>query len=141
VDDAIRLRLDGRTHEIAVPGAPEIVEHLLLKQVLNIHSTLVMGRLGRYEDNLMTWVAPTNGKLIDRAVRNVRHLLAHAGHPDPGYEPIVHRLFAEMERTLPGESVVLRTFRALAQAQAVRRAVSPASRSGTSGNERSRDPR
>ena len=36
-------------------GAPPLFQHLLLKQLLNIHSTLVMGRLGRYKGNLMTW--------------------------------------------------------------------------------------
>ena len=114
--ESIVLELSGRTHAVAVPGADPLVEHLLLKQMLNIHSTLVMGRLGRYEGNLMTWVAPTNGKLVDRAVRHVRHLLTHTGHADLAYEQIVYRLFAEMERAEPGESVVLRTFRALALA-------------------------
>ncbi|MCZ6747313.1 MAG: hypothetical protein O7C74_08885, partial [Acidobacteria bacterium] len=81
--------------------------------ILNIHSTLVMGRLGRYESNLMTWVSPTNGKLVDRAVRYVQHLLADAGQADRTYESIVRRLFAEMEASEPGESVVLRTYRSL----------------------------
>jgi len=113
VGDAIRLGLEDRRQDVRIAGAPELLQHLLLKLLLNIHSTLVMGRLGRYEDNLMTWVAPTNGKLVDRAARHVRHLLAHAGHPQWSYEQVVLRLFAEMERAEPGESVVLRTFRAL----------------------------
>ena len=45
--DAIELRLGDRTHAVPVGGAPELIEHLLLKQLLNLHSTLVMGRLGR----------------------------------------------------------------------------------------------
>ena len=61
----------------------------------------------------MTWVTPTNRKLIDRATRYVRHLLADAGRPDATYEEVVHRLFAEMQTTPPGESVVLGTFRSL----------------------------
>ncbi len=40
-----------------------------------MHSTLVMGRLGRFEGNLMTWVYPSNGKLIDRAARYTEILL------------------------------------------------------------------
>ena len=63
----IRLRLGRRAHDVAVDGMPELFQHLLLKQMLNIHSTLVMGRLGRYQNNLMTWVTPSNGKLVDRA--------------------------------------------------------------------------
>ncbi len=81
--------------------------------MLNIHSTLVMGRLGRYENNLMTWVSPTNGKLVDRAIRYVRQLLANAGRTDQGHETIVRQLFAEMERLEPGDSVVLSTYRSL----------------------------
>ena len=81
--------------------------------MLNIHSTVVMGRLGRYKNNLMTWVSPTNCKLVDRATRYVRLLLAGAGQADRSYEEIVRRLFAEMHVTEPGESVVLRTYRSL----------------------------
>ena len=52
-------------------------------------------------------------KLVDRAARCVKHLLANAGRPERPYEEIVRRLFAEMDLTRPGESVVLRTFRSL----------------------------
>ena len=100
-------------HDLPLDDAPPLFQHLLLKQLLNIHSTLVMGRLGRYEGNLMTWVTPTNRKLIDRATRYVRHLLVDAGRLGATYEKVVHRLFAEMQTTPPGESVVLRTFRSL----------------------------
>jgi N-acetylmuramic acid 6-phosphate etherase len=109
----IELRLGTLVHEVETDGAHELLRHLLLKQMLNIHSTLVMGRLGRYENNLMTWVTPTNGKLVDRAARYVTHLLTHAGRVSPGYEDVVHRLFAELDRCPPGESVVLRTYRSL----------------------------
>jgi N-acetylmuramic acid 6-phosphate etherase len=88
-------------------------QHLLLKQMLNIHSTLVMGRLGRYRNNLMTWVSPTNHKLVDRAARYVGHLLAESGRPDVTYETIVRRIFAELNRVPAGESVVLATVRSL----------------------------
>jgi N-acetylmuramic acid 6-phosphate etherase len=112
-DDAVAFRLGELVHDLPLDGAPPLFQHLLLKQLLNIHSTLVMGRLGRYEGNLMTWVTPTNRKLIDRATRYVRHLLADAGRPGATYEEVVHQLFGEMQTTPPGESVVLRTFRSL----------------------------
>lgn len=111
--DAVAFRLDGLAHDLPLDGAPPLFQHLLLKQLLNIHSTLVMGRLGRYEGNLMTWVTPSNRKLIDRATRYVRHLLNNAGRLGVTYEHVVHTLFEEMQATPPGESVVLRTFRAL----------------------------
>jgi N-acetylmuramic acid 6-phosphate etherase len=111
--DAVTFRLAELVHDLPLDGAPALFQHLLLKQLLNIHSTLVMGRLGRYEGNLMTWVAPTNRKLIDRATRYVQHLLADAGRPGATYEQVVYRLFAEMQTTPPGESVVLGTFHSL----------------------------
>ena len=111
----IGFRLDGLAHNMAVNGLPDLFQHLLLKQVLNIHSTVVMGRLGRYESNIMTWVSPTNGKLVDRATRYVEHLLAGAGQAETRYEEIVRQLFAEMDVIEPGESVVLRTYRALSR--------------------------
>jgi N-acetylmuramic acid 6-phosphate etherase len=109
----IGLRLNGASHEVRANGLPELFRHLLLKQMLNIHSTVVMGRLGRYKSNLMTWVSPTNCKLVDRATRYVKLLLAGAGQAERSYEEIVRRLFAEMHVTEPGDSVVLRTYRSL----------------------------
>ena len=51
------------------PSWHPLERQTLLKMLLNQHSTLVMGRLGRYESNIMTWVSPNNGKLVDRAAR------------------------------------------------------------------------
>jgi N-acetylmuramic acid 6-phosphate etherase len=100
-------------HDVTANGLSELFQHLLLKQMLNIHSTVVMGRLGRYKNNLMTWVSPTNCKLVDRATRYVKQLLAGAGHTNQPYDEIVRRLFAEMDVAQPDESVVLRTYRSL----------------------------
>ncbi|RME15783.1 MAG: hypothetical protein D6797_05920 [Bdellovibrio sp.] len=84
--------------------------HLMLKMWLNIHSTLVMGRLGRYTNNIMTWVYPTNGKLIDRAARYVCWLLGD--FQQTHYEEAVRAVFKslqEKERQLSDkESVVLK---------------------------------
>jgi N-acetylmuramic acid 6-phosphate etherase len=110
--DAIRLELGDLGHDVSVGGLAPLKRHVLLKLLLNAHSTLVMGRLGRYEGNLMTWVTPTNGKLVDRAARCTGHLLRRSG-VDASYERIVEHLFVEMERAAPGESVVVRTWRAL----------------------------
>jgi N-acetylmuramic acid 6-phosphate etherase len=109
----IGFRLGGSAHDVEAERLPELFRHLLLKQMLNIHSTVVMGRLGRYKNNLMTWVSPTNCKLVDRATRYVKQLLAGAGRTNRRYEEIVRRLFAEMDASQPGESVVLRTYRSL----------------------------
>jgi N-acetylmuramic acid 6-phosphate etherase len=111
--DGIAFRLRGLEHHSRLNGSAELFQHLLLKQLLNVHSTLVMGRLGRYEGNLMTWVSPTNGKLVDRAARYVQHLLSRAGRSDRSYADVVRQLFADLDRTRPGDSVVLNSYRSL----------------------------
>ena len=86
-----------------------LVAHMLLKMLLNIHSTLVMGRLGRYKRNLMTWVYPTNGKLIDRATRYARTLL-HEDGIDVSYDDTVRALFEVKKQITGNDSVVLATY-------------------------------
>lgn len=107
-DHSLRLKLD--THELNIPthGATPLGLHLLLKTVLNIHSTLVMGKLNRYSGNIMTWVKPTNNKLIDRSARYIQHLLTDQGMTK-SYEQVLEQLFIEMEQLKEGESVVLKT--------------------------------
>jgi hypothetical protein len=61
-------------NKVEFPGYPlncRLSHHSLLKIVLNNISTLIMGRMGRYESNIMTYVKPTNYKLIDRSTRYV----------------------------------------------------------------------
>ena len=113
--EGIRFQLTNLDHRVAWNDLPDLFQHLLLKQMLNIHSTLVMGRLGRFKNNLMTWVLPTNGKLVDRATRYVRQLLASAGRTDQSYGGIVRQLFVELDSIDPVESVVLRTYLSLLQ--------------------------
>lgn len=99
------------------PDIPEFHAHLLLKMLINIHSTLVMGRLGRYLDNLMTYVKPSNNKLIDRSVRYVRLLAQRRTGKLPGYERVTRMLFEEREKLQPGEPIVLKTLAALGLGQ------------------------
>jgi N-acetylmuramic acid 6-phosphate etherase len=89
-----------------------LFEHTLLKMFLNMHSTLVMGRLGRYKRNLMTWVYPTNGKLIDRATRYAQTLLHEDGVAVP-YDDVVRKLFEMKAKVTANESIVLATYEAL----------------------------
>lgn len=100
--------LGGRELSFAVGGCSLLVEHTLLKIILNTHSTLLMGILGRYEDNLMVYVRPSNLKLIDRCIRTIRTLLERRG-AECGYEETARHLFAQMETTGDDEPIVLRT--------------------------------
>ncbi|MBK8203322.1 MAG: hypothetical protein IPK68_13690 [Bdellovibrionales bacterium] len=95
-------------------GKPlELFHHLQLKLLLNAHSTLVMGRLDRFRQNFMTWVTPTNGKLVDRAARYVTWLLEEDGIKLFTYEQIIQELFEQKEKLASGESVVLKTYSSL----------------------------
>jgi N-acetylmuramic acid 6-phosphate etherase len=80
--------------------------HMLLKMVLNIHSTLIMGRLKRFEGNLMTWVRTSNNKLIDRAIRYTEILLKQK-NVNKSYEEIAEALFEIKDKLKNNEPLVL----------------------------------
>lgn len=112
--DVMEWYFRGHLHLIA--GSDQLDSlgsNLLLKMLLNAHSTLVMGRLGRYEDNLMTYVSASNFKLIDRAARYIRLLLERRGARTCDYETVVRRLLAEKERLALNDAIVLKTVEAL----------------------------
>ncbi len=107
--DTLHWRLQNIERALIWPeNSFSLFEHTLLKMLLNIHSTLVMGRLGRYKGNMMTWVYPTNGKLIDRASRYVQTLLREEGF-DFSYEQAVSALFQMKTRVTGNQSIVLET--------------------------------
>jgi N-acetylmuramic acid 6-phosphate etherase len=93
---------------VSTDGLSLLNQHLLLKMLLNILSTLVMGKLGRYESNLMTYVTPSNNKLIDRAVRYVGILLERK-EISASYEQIVYALFEEIDSGIGTRSLVIDT--------------------------------
>jgi N-acetylmuramic acid 6-phosphate etherase len=116
--DEFQLALGLCHHSVNVRGLHPLFEHLFLKIALNMHSTLVMGRCGRFESNVMTWVRPSNKKLIDRAIRYVEYLLLHQNIPNFSYEDICYQLFEEAERMTPDQSVVLMTVESLKKRRA-----------------------
>jgi N-acetylmuramic acid 6-phosphate etherase len=111
--DSVSLALGQFTHRLALKNATSLCRHLVLKMLLNAHSTIVMGRLGRYDGNVMTWVKPSCNKLVDRAVRYAGLLLNRRGVVAP-YEQIAKALFETVERQPAGESVVHAVVRTLA---------------------------
>jgi N-acetylmuramic acid 6-phosphate etherase len=76
--------------------------------ILNIHSTLVMGRLGRYEGNIMTYVRASNNKLIDRAIRYIDLILKNK-NITLSYDDLAHILFEMIEKTPADHAIVLET--------------------------------
>lgn len=98
--------------------------NLVAKILLNTISTMVMGRMGRFESNIMIWVRPSNNKLIDRAIRYIAHLLTHQGQNghkiDLTYDDIAAALFSEMTHLNPNESIVLKTVESIAKQHLIR---------------------
>lgn len=88
-------------------GDDPLFNHLMVKMLLNAHSTLIMGLLGRYEGNVMTWVRPSNNKLIDRAARYIQQILKQK-NKTPSYEDVVLKIFQEIEIVNENEPVVMR---------------------------------
>ena len=113
----MRFELDRHRHSVNLRGVHPLFEHLFLKCALNMHSLLVMGRLGRFESNVMTWVKPSNKKLIDRSIRYVEYLLQHQGIQDVSYAEICYELFEQAEVMTPKDAVVLMTVEALKKRQ------------------------
>jgi len=104
----ISFLLGDENHFLAVPFTNPLFTHLVLKMILNAHSTLIMGRLERYEGNVMTYVKASNNKLIDRAVRYIDLLLKNKEITLP-YDKLVHILYEMLEKTPTDQSIVLAT--------------------------------
>lgn len=86
------LEFEAHRVTLAASEAPLLLQHLLLKCALNLHSTLLMGRLGRFHSNLMTFVRPSNFKLIDRAARYAQHYHRQQTGQDLPYEEAVRKV-------------------------------------------------
>ncbi|MGE3680672.1 MAG: hypothetical protein AB7G93_03025 [Bdellovibrionales bacterium] len=108
-DKDLTFQFRGIEEHFPLPQSTELFTQLTAKLLLNMHSTLVMGRLGRFEGNLMTWVTPSNGKLVDRAARYTQILLQRRGHGDFDYDEIVRAQFAAKAQLSPQESIVHKT--------------------------------
>ena len=106
--DGISFRLANESHFLSTPFSTLLFTHLVLKMIMNSHSTLVMGRLGRYEGNVMTYVRASNNKLIDRAVRYI-DLILKSKKITWSYKDLVHILFEMIEKTPTDQSIVLAT--------------------------------
>ena len=107
--DCLKFRFQGHTYIVEQSGQDVLEQNLLLKMLLNAHSTAVMARLGRCHGNVMTFVKPSNYKLIDRAIRYVQHLRAMQGLQTLPYETVCRALFQAKESLKPDEPVVLKT--------------------------------
>lgn len=110
-EDQLLFELDDVQVFFPVPmleGREDLLaSHLILKMLLNMHSTLMMGLMGRYESNVMTWVRPSNYKLIDRTVRYASQLLQERGITI-SYEALVRKTFEIVGEGVSERPIVLR---------------------------------
>jgi len=107
-DSGIDFKLENESFYLYAPFSLPIFTHLVLKMILNTHSTLIMGRLGRYEGNVMTYVRASNNKLIDRSIRYIDLILRNKQIILP-YDRICSMLFEMLEKTSTDKSIVLET--------------------------------
>lgn len=103
----IQFELDHLKHTVALGSLNFLSTHMILKILLNNLSTTIMGRMGRYESNLMTWVRASNNKLVDRAVRYATTLLLKKGINVP-YEDLVHTCFKLKDQIPRDQALVLK---------------------------------
>tara|TARA_X000000950_G_scaffold240942_1_gene294262 strand:- start:613 stop:1389 length:777 start_codon:yes stop_codon:yes gene_type:complete len=92
-ENSIILELEGNELKIKTDELNYLEECILLKMVLNLYSTCLMGVLGRFESNIMTWVRASNFKLIDRTIRYAS-LILRQQEIEVSYEALASRLFA-----------------------------------------------
>ncbi|NDG83502.1 MAG: hypothetical protein EBX52_00505 [Proteobacteria bacterium] len=82
-------------------------EQILVKILLNTLSLLVMGRLDRYEGNVMTWVRASNGKLIDRTLRYLEKLIERRGLSPVPRADLARMIFEMQTKLKPDEPMIL----------------------------------
>jgi N-acetylmuramic acid 6-phosphate etherase len=101
------------TEKFSVKLETDLVEHplteqLLIKNILNTLSLMVMGKLGRYEGNVMTWVRASNGKLIDRTLRYLEFLIEKRNLKKVDRLTLIGLIFEWREKVGPNEAVILK---------------------------------
>ena len=104
----ISFQMEDENHFFRIPFNTPLFKHLVLKMILNTHSTLIMGRLGRYEGNVMTYLRASNNKLIDRAIRYIDMILKR-NDVFLSYSEICYKLFEMLEVTPSDQSIVMAT--------------------------------
>ncbi len=108
----ILFSFNKHSHNLNCSSFDNLEKFLLLKMLLNIHSTLVMGRLGRYRSNIMTYVKASNNKLIDRAIRYIV-LLCEQDNIKVGYDQAAKVLFDCIKIKENTSPIVLEAYKVL----------------------------
>ncbi|MCP4912093.1 MAG: hypothetical protein GY909_03150 [Oligoflexia bacterium] len=104
-NDLMTFQLNSVQSFIDLKNVSSLNQHLILKMLLNMHSTLLMGLMERYQSNIMVWVKASNNKLIDRSARYIIQLLKEK-NIDVSYENVVHSIFEYKDKLKSDESIV-----------------------------------
>jgi N-acetylmuramic acid 6-phosphate etherase len=106
-NNSISFKLNQCHKQVSLNELSFLSAHLVLKIILNNHSTLLMGKLHRYQSNLMTWVRASNFKLIDRSVRYAKILLQEKGI-ETNYDDLVFACFKHKDQIDRDRPLVLK---------------------------------
>ncbi len=139
-DDQLSLDYEGKKADFALPADEslpfylrELQQQLVIKTLLNTHSTLVMGRLNLYYGNLMLFVNPSNLKLVSRGMRltgeynqtqsvyeqQIVPIVLEAAQKQPGFSErylvaLRETFYRQMRNLHVGDSVVMQSAREVA---------------------------
>ena len=90
-----------------IPLLQDLLQQTLVyKLCLNSHSTIMMGRLGYFEGNLMLSLKPSNFKLIDRAIRYSQFILVSKYDLQIDYKTIAAEAFKQIALLQANQSIV-----------------------------------
>ncbi|OYW82579.1 MAG: hypothetical protein B7Z26_02875 [Asticcacaulis sp. 32-58-5] len=109
--DYVLFKLNNNSYKLSV-NEDILLTHLKVKVLVNTLSTSIMGLLGRFEGNVMTWVRASNNKLIDRAARYIQEILKQQ-NKTPSYNTIVEEIFKQIENLQENEPIVIKVVEAL----------------------------
>lgn len=100
-EKGLEFKLQDHSHKLDLSDLNFLEQHLILKIMLNCLSTSIMGRLSRYDGNVMTWVRSSNYKLIDRTIRYISMILKQ-NHIEVPYDDIARKIF-EIKDQVPSD--------------------------------------
>lgn len=104
--DHVKISWPQNEYKFPIENRDLFWKHMMLKVVLNIHSTLLMGKLGRFEGNLMTYVRPSNFKLVNRAFRYIAYFLEERDR-EVDHDKIIDLIFEHQKENQPDSPVVI----------------------------------
>lgn len=99
------IQLNNETCQIPLPQ-DLLQQTIVYKLCLNSHSTIMMGRLGYFEGNLMLSLKPSNFKLVDRAIRYSKFILSTKYNLDIDYKTIADIVFRQIPSLQANQSIV-----------------------------------